>query len=428
MKLLLTVLVLFLVSPRALSQESASPGFYEPLYFETMPGVRFYLFQDEALWQNGTLSVEHHATADCLTPPVALEMAFPPIDASAGIMRLYLGGIIAPEVERATLVPSDAIGLSFWLKGDGSAGTGILEITGEEGQAPAVWEFPLADKTWRRVFLKWSDLSPAADPAKVAYIGWSLKSGSPRPSRFIVDNLRLEKTAEPDAALAALAEAANALPAGSRGAAPVQVRPSPSSCSYNKGALASARAKLRERSAQKWLVYGDSVSVPVQLWNIPESLHRSQYAYYAVAANMLRKEYGAPINVVVNAVGGRTLEEHFSSLLDSLSAEKPDVLILQSTATAAEYALYLPQVLAAAKASGTEVLLMTATYDVPPFRNGDYYWAMRWAVENNVACADTRSYLLGVPEPYWGDIVANPYHPNALGHRLIGQAIAEMFR
>ena len=52
----------------------------------------------------------------------------------------------------------------------------------------------------------------------------------------------------------------------------------------------------------------------------------------------------------------------------------------------------------------------------------------RYAVQNNVACADARTYLLGPGEIYWGGYFANPIHPGPEGHRLMGQVLAEMFR
>jgi lysophospholipase L1-like esterase len=177
----------------------------------------------------------------------------------------------------------------------------------------------------------------------------------------------------------------------------------------------------------KWLAYGDSVTVPVQMWNIPEALVR-EYAYYTVAAKTLEKEFGSKIDLVVNAVGGRQLNEKFQSLLDSLASEKPDVLVLFASDTIRNYELFMPRVVKAAAETGTEILVIVPTYDYVPYRCPEFDWLRRYSIENGLACADARRYLLDIPECFWADTVANDAHPNPEGHRLIGEVVAEMFR
>jgi len=222
-------------------------------------------------------------------------------------------------------------------------------------------------------------------------------------------------------------KAAVAEDSGRRDFFDVPARPATSACSYNKTGLAKARAKARRGEPMKWLAYGDSVTVPVQMWNIPEGLVKS-YAYYSVAAAFVEKEFGSKIDVTVNAVGGRQLNESFETLPKLLAELKPDVLILLTGDTIANYRTFMPKVLDAAQASGTEVLVVVPAYDAYPYREPSIDWLREYAVENGIACADARTFLLGIDDHYWGDTISNVQHPNPLGHRLIGEVVAEMFR
>ena len=420
--------VLCALLPWSLGGEAAT-NYYEPRYFETQPGVLFYLFQNDSLWEAGTLSVRHHATADYLTPPVAMEFSFPAVEGAAGFDELDIDQAVLPveegEERTGPVVPADAIGVSFWVKGDGSAGAGRVELRSDYRQPGGGYDFALADRKWHRVLIKWADLTPACDISEAGSIGFGLKEGSARPARYIVDALRFVKSDAEEADLARLAAGSDD---GDRREIAIPTRPSPGACAYNKGALARSRAKIHRGEGAKWLAYGDSVTVPVQMWNIPQELQRGRYAYYASAARDLEAEFGGKIDIAVDAVGGRQLNEDFGSLAGSLIKEKPDVLILFSGDTIANYEVLMRKVLDAAKASGAEVLVVIPTYDPTPLRVPAFDWLRRYCIENGVACADARSYLLGTPREYWGDTISNPSHPNAVGHRLIGQVVAEMFR
>jgi hypothetical protein len=407
------------------SAGEAPEGHYEPNFFETRPGILFYLFQDDALWRQDVMSVAHHATADYVTPPVALAFEFPALDVEVGTMGLDIEQSLARgEDGPSRLMPADAVGISFWVRGDGSAGAGVVDLREDSRVRGSTYEFALADRKWHRVFVKWADFTPAAKPADATVLGFGLRAGSPRPASYIVDALRCEKTAASDPELAKLAEAANTR----EGLVQIPVRPAPATCAYNKDGLARARAKVRSGGNLKWLAYGDSVTVPVQMWNIPSDLHRTQIAYYARAARALENEYGCKIELAVDAVGGRQLNEGFKDLPVVLDKEKPDVLMLLSGDTLGNYKLLMPQAAEMTRARGIELLVVVPTYEQMPLRTSSFDWLLRFCVENGIACVDARSYLLGVPEEYWGDTTANPSHPNALGHMLIGQVVAEAFR
>lgn len=390
--------------------------------FEERPGVFFYLFQDDALWENHVFSVEHHATADCVTPPVAMEISFPALDGEPGWLELDINQTV-PREDGRVAIPSDCVGVSFFFKGDGSAGSARVELRTDYRASGSAVEIPLSDGQWRRVRLAWADFSPAPAVANVQSLAFGLTGGSPRPAHYIIDALEFMTNIADDPPLAALVKAANAR----RGEPDVPVRPGPAGFVYSREGLTEARAKLRRGEGLKWLAYGDSVTVPVQLWNIPESL-RAEFSYYAVAAANLEREFGAEIEIAVNAVGGRQLSEDFQGLLASLRAEKPDVLVMLTGDTTANYRRLLPQVVETAAEVGAEILLVIPTYDAADYASPSYDWLRRWAIENDIACADARRYLLAGHQAYWGDTTANPNHPNPLGHRIIADVVAEMFR
>lgn len=405
----------------ALAADGAG-GSHPVRLFEERPGVFFYLFQDDALWENQVFSVEHHATADCVTPPVAMEISFPVVDGEGGSLELDINQTV-PREEGRLAIPSECVGVSFFFKGDGSAGSARVELRADYPTSGPAVEIPLSDNTWRRVTLAWADFMPAGDIASVQSLAFGLADGSARPAHYTIDALEFVKTLADDPSTAALVQAANAR----RSEPDVPVREGPVGFVYNREGLRKARAKLRRAEGLKWLAYGDSVTVPVQLWNIPEPL-RAQFSYYAVAAGNLEREFGSEIEIAINAVGGRQLSEDFQGLLDSLRAETPDVLVMLTGDTTANYRRLLPQVVETAAEVGAEILLVIPTYEASEYASPSYDWLRRWAVENDVAVADARRYLLAGDQATWGDTTANPNHPNPLGHRIIADVVAEMFR
>lgn len=409
----------------ALAAEVPVPGgkHYVPERFETRPGVFFYLFQTDAQWEKEVFSGLRHATPDCMTPPVALRFDFPDVEGPPGWLEYNVENELPRDKDKSLAIPLDTVGISFFVKGDGSENSGRVEVREDYRKPGSGADFPLADTKWHRVTLMWSDLSPQPDLPKILPLCFGLADGAVRPAHYTIDGLRFLRSEETDAALDALAEKANASPAAPR----APELPALSRLTYNKEALGKTRAALHEGKPIKWLAYGDSVTVPVQLWNMPAELHRT-YAYYGVAAKILEKEFGSQIDVAVNAVGGRQLVEDFKSLPASLKSEMPDVLILFSGDKVENYERLLPKVIEAAESVGAEILFVIPTYDGRPYRTASLDWLRQYCIDNKLACADARTLLRGIDEAYWGDTIANVNHPNPEGHKLIGELVAEMFK
>ncbi len=425
LRIVFAVIVVAAVAPAfqaALAGEALDN--YVPKYFETRPGVFFYLFQTDAQWEKGIFSGLHHATPDCVTPPVALRFDFPAVEGPPGWLEYNVENALPRDREKSLALPLDSIGISFFIKGDGSAGFGRVEVREDYRKTGPGVDFPLSDTKWKQVIVKWSDLSPQPDLPKILPVCFGLAPGAERPTHYIVDGLRFLRSEKADPALAALVEKANAAP-------PVTAKAPAfaelTTLVYNKEGLSRARAKLRNGKPMKWLAYGDSVTVPVQMWNMPDNLHR-RYAYYGVAARKIQSEFGSDIQIAVDAVGGRQLSENFESLPASLEKELPDVLILFSGDTVANYERLMPKVVNAVKSVGAELLVVIPTYDDRPYKVDQFDWLRRYCIDNKIACADARTLLRGIDEAYWGDTIANVDHPNPEGHELIGELVAEMFK
>jgi hypothetical protein len=313
--------------------------------------------------------------------------------------------------------------VSFCIKGDGSANRVRLEVRREDAPDGPAFEFDLPGDKWQNVLVRWDDFDGEVDSASADCLTFGLAEGAERPTHYTIDAIRFVKTDEKDVELAALIEEANAR----TGEAPIPARTGPGCYTFNKSGLRKARAGLRDGVAQRWLAYGDSVTVPVQQWNIPKRLHRN-FAYYNVAARDVEREFGVDIDMRVNAVGGRDLHENFESLIRDLDEIRPDVAMLLVEDTIPYLRRLLPHLVAKAGEVECEVLVIVPTFEGNSYTYPYIDWMRRWAIENNIACADARRYLLLPDSFYWGDTIANPQHPNALGHRLIGEVVAEMFR
>jgi hypothetical protein len=404
----------------ALAQEQV----YVPNDFEDHPGRCFYLFQDDAFWAARQFAALKSVSTDSVTPPASLGFSFPSLDGAPGAYSLDLEQVMERPEGRQP-VPPDTVGLVFYTRGDGSAGKGRVELrVGDHKPSAAGADFDLADTKWRRVALAWKDMPEGFDLKSISELVFGLASGSRRPSSYRVDAVRFVTSLDEDKELAALAAKASE----NTGPFPVPDRPAVASCVYNKEGLAKAREKVKKGEPMKWVAYGDSVTVPVQLWNIPRA-YQAQYSYYRAAANVIEKERGSKIETIVNAVGGRQLNENFQTLLDVLDKERPDVLVMHPWDTRENYETFMPRAQAAASEVGAEVLLVVPVYDAFPLRDGAIDWLRDWAREKGIAVADARTYLLATDkEFYWGAFFANPYHPGPEGHLIMSEVLVEIFR
>ncbi|MHC4715282.1 MAG: hypothetical protein ACYTAN_18760, partial [Planctomycetota bacterium] len=103
--MLLAALTLILVRPCLAG--AAEGGHYEPKYFETRPGVLFYTFQDDTLWEKQILSVRRRAKTDFVTPVTALEISFPLFKGEPGVVALDIDQALGTQ-DQPSKIPPDA--------------------------------------------------------------------------------------------------------------------------------------------------------------------------------------------------------------------------------------------------------------------------------------------------------------------------------
>ena len=415
------VLLTLLVAAPALAQEKV----YIPGGFEDHPGRCFYLFQDDAFWAAREFAALKSVSTDCVTPPASLGFSFADLKGAPGVYSLDLEQVME-RPEGRQCIPADTAGLVFYVRGDGSAGRGRVEFrTGDHKPTAAGADFDLANTDWRRVDVAWKDMPKGFALKSVSELVFGLASGSPRPASYRVDAVRFVTSLDEDN------RPRRRCRQGVR-----ERRPLPRPRPPRRRLLRLQQGGPRQGPRQGREGRADEVARLRRLSNgaravveYPEELTRPQYSYYRAAADIIEKERGSKIETVVNAVGGRQLNENFQTLLDVLDKERPDVLIMHPWDTQKNYETYMPRALAKASEVGAELLLVVPVYDAFPLRDPAIDWLRDWAKEKGVAVADARTYLLATDQEfYWGAYFANPYHPGPEGHLIMSQVLVEMFR
>jgi lysophospholipase L1-like esterase len=217
------------------------------------------------------------------------------------------GGFFTARVN-ATPEWDKAAGLSFWVKGDGSASWGGIEmIDGDDFSARYAYCFPIDSTEWRKITIPWGDLLPEHALAK--FVG--TKDGGYPPSKFrnlwfgmwwywrqypahsyAIDQIALEREIAVDAA------------------------------DYTPAAVGTPRllAKLKARRPVTIVTMGDSLS-DKQHWA------NRQLLWSELLAAEIRKTYGSEVRLVNAAMGGTELRQNLVVMPRWLKdAPQPDLV------------------------------------------------------------------------------------------------------
>ena len=220
------------------------------------------------------------------------------------------GGWMMGRVRGDTAAWDRAAGFSFWVKGDGSKSWGGIELIDKDDFGLRyAYCFPIDSTEWRKVVVRWSDLTPElAAPVVGAKVGFA-------PSRFgnlwfgkwfywrdypahsyTIDHVALEPTIDP--------------PAGGKAAGPAQA------------GLSRVRAKLGRREPVTVVTMGDSLS-DERHWANREVL------WSKLLAKGLKEKYGSDVTLINPAVGGSTLSQN-SVLIPRWvqEAPSPDLVVV----------------------------------------------------------------------------------------------------
>ena len=219
------------------------------------------------------------------------------------------GGFMAASA-RGTEAWDAADGFSFWVKGDGSAAWGGIELIDRDDYAVRYgYCFPIDSTDWRKITVRWRDLtpelaSPMIDakagyaPSKLGHLWfgkWHYWREYPAHS-YAIDHVALEKTIPEDA-----------------GPKP-QAQPA--------GSLRRVREKLAARKPITVVTMGDSLS-DERHWANRETL------WSELLTAELNRKHAADVRLVNPAIGGTTLSQNLVLMPRWLKdAPSPDLVIV----------------------------------------------------------------------------------------------------
>ncbi|MBA3848235.1 MAG: SGNH/GDSL hydrolase family protein [Planctomycetes bacterium] len=205
--------------------------------------------------------------------------------------------------------------------------------------------------------------------------------------------------------------------------------------------LAKTLARLKAKQPFKIVALGDSISAGAQsnrgTWSVKIE-DGVPFRYFGHVARLLEQHHGyTGITPVAVAHGGWTTKQLLaivdSELMPQVTAD--DLVVLQSGgndinggATPAQWKAALAEVIAKVKTRTDQILVVstTASFPGPVYDQADAISAtLREIVaEQKVAGADvTRLFTYRGPE-FASALFANPYHPDFMGHLMIGRMIA----
>ena len=422
-------------------------------------------------WDMGLRGGAHiEATTESVGDGVAARYSFP-------------AGAEGRIVHERTKVDQAALdryeGLSFWVKGDGSAARGVASFG--DYKIETATEFSVANREWRKVFLPWSEFDPPIR-GEVRHLGFSIKrNGANGAIRFVFDKLRLYTTPSTEAIHPTIREnAPSDLPAAAYLAA--------------ADAVQQTRRRIENRESATILFAGDSVTAGAQLYYASEptgtAIDRerrwsadhlyglragheiaTQRGYRQAAFAFTRWDRKAEQWVrVLRSVDGlyprfdaapwaeqdrslRTIvygagaQESSFALEQSgeYLAHQPNLVVYQFAGNdlykerrlEPEFGRNLAGFVARCKSAGAEVVLMTPppmlhfTEPTPrePYFRAAEPWAeyiRNFAAENDCALVDARRAFLSRGLHHAGDLYSDWAHPNHRGHHLLARLVEEL--
>ncbi len=412
-------------------------------------------------------NIVHCATTQSAGDGVAMYIYAPPGEPVANLYARDTGVLVKEEKSKVTRNDfAEFKGISLWVKGDGSDAEGVLSW-GYTASRSSRFRISLSDKEWRKVFVAWDKWAPPMSTNKTE---WLLNFGLERKDHsvanwYIVDRVhyyrdeRIEKTKptpdnDPPGMIAATGF-----------------------CSGREH-LAKTLEKLRARKPLTIALAGDSISCGAQLGYTKradagaEGVFAYNTVFWADFARRLerhfpgvksslthrlfdseRKEWsdisiaaeGANLRFVAVAKGGFQTGSMMPHL-EQLTNEKPDLVIWTLGCNDVVYGSldkfrdHTLKAISAFKALGAEVILCTTTPTAdcfpwphllrqkPPVtyqEKSDAFAAAAREMAREQACAlaDMHGAFLARGWVFVGDLYADLYHPNHLGHEMMADIL-----
>jgi lysophospholipase L1-like esterase len=347
----------------------------------------------------------------------------------AGAATFFLPGFISKKVAAPKPRDPEALdegwkGISFWVKGDGSDEFGTLVLCGMHPEwfpFKYACSFPLKDTAWKRYVVGWNDLIPedatypigtpgGAPPSNIGYIKvgnkWSIGHNNRNLPKFSfsLDHLQLEAD----------------VPAP----APVpELQP-----------FDAVKAKLAAKQPVSILCLGDSITQGTSLANADKE------RYACVLERLLRERLGyEEVTVLSRAVGGAQVNDLRLWAERDFVGVSPDLVIVmagyndKTWGYPADYygaglSDYLDRI--AVRTGGKAAVLL-----MPPIPGrgprfimmDDYAEAVRaLAARRGVALCDMHKVFKAFGRDGLNAYMADAAHPNAKGHAVMAQALADL--
>jgi hypothetical protein len=386
--------------------------------WEDCPGLHVYLVQPAELWNAGVLSVECVPVRDHVSGESALRLVFPASRSAAGV-ALYRPPAFAAASRQGFR------GLSFWVKGDGSAGVGVVGIGDGRGTDPHA-SFLLKSKTWQPVRFRWTDFDAPVTTPELPSIFFGVTSDTRRPASYLVDRMELVRSVEASDEDAAIREA------GAKAARLTDV-PRPQDLSAfvtNREKLARSSALVAAKKPLRVLVVGDAVAQGAGLWNVPVGV-RSRHLFWGALEQELKRR-GA--DATVTPVFVEKAEEAAARIDVMLARTKAELVIVQLSASGigtdstelrtrvheADRAIF-----DACRRAGAEVIALV----IPPLpeqlrRANEAAMLLEEAVRAHVAAADFGKLSEARGKGFQGEYYATPDQLNGPGHLLAAKLLA----
>ena len=305
---LLAVLVL---TSSALGQATDLRG------WEDLPGLFGYVVQPESAWRAGVFGVECRPVRDRVAGAGALALTFRGEGEPAAWVYRPPGEAFAGR--------TGYIGISIWVKGDGSEGVGVLGIGDGSPNDPRV-TFDLRQKSWQPVRVRWEAFRPPFTAAAVRELFITVTPATKRPATVIVDKLELIRgigAARDDEAVRAAGEKAAKEPEVAR---PADV----SKFVAGRERFADLRAKLDAKKPVRVLVLGDTLAAGASLWNVPSAV-RSGALFWGHLDRALKAKSPEAAAAPVFVEGPEAAAQMLPALL---RAQKPDAVVIALSCSA----------------------------------------------------------------------------------------------
>ncbi len=380
------------------------------------PGLFFYYRERPAH------TIEMTVTYDRVTDPAALKLSFPQPKGRVSTIFKELARNEGKDF-------GNYEGLSLWVKGDGSAGHGMVVLGMESGPTAS---FPLTDTKWHRVDIPWDVFDRRVNTSSISILAFGLKSGSPRPAHYLIDRPQFVPKFADLGDEAELAEQANS----ARPKLEAKT-PEPASLASRGNTLVNARKLLKSKKPINILCWGDSVTGGAQLWTVGDEEAQARARYRGQLQQHLIKHYGyEDIHVMGVTHGGYQARQAVRNLQKEVLDNKPDVVVL---AFGAGDALYsdpetfkdcYPKMVERIRAAGIEIILFVPTPVQFRVATSDQIarFVREYGKRQNLATADINAGLMAQGEACLARWICDRAHPNQRAHEYMGRILFELFK